>query len=40
MSTHEIEPMKYSVNRSDDYVTGWNDCYAALDHARRIEGEL
>lgn len=35
MNTHDIEPLKYGGNRSDDYVTGWNDCYAAIEAYRK-----
>ena len=35
MNTHDIEPMKYGGNRSDDYVTGWNDCYATTKADRQ-----
>lgn len=39
MNTHDIEPMKYGVTKSDDYVTGWNDCYAAIEADRQRRGE-
>lgn len=39
MNTHDIEPMKYGVTKSDDYVTGWNDCYAAIEADRKRRGE-
>lgn len=40
MNTHDIEPMKYGGNRSDDYVTGWNDCWAAIEADRKQAGDL
>ena len=39
MNTHDIELMKYGVTKSDDYVTGWNDCYAAIKADRQARGE-
>lgn len=39
MNTHDIEPLKYGGAKSDDYVTGWNDCYAAIEHDRKGRGE-
>lgn len=39
MNTHDIEPMKYGTGKNDDYVTGWNDCWAAIEADRKRRGE-
>lgn len=40
MNTYKVEPMKYGGNRSDDYVTGWNDCYAAIEADRKLHDRM
>lgn len=39
MNTHDIEPLKYGGDKNDDYVTGWNDCWAAIEADRERRGE-
>lgn len=38
MNTHDIEPMKYGGNKNDDYVTGWNDCWAVIEADHQQKG--
>lgn len=37
---HNIEPLQYGHDRDDMYVTGWNDCYAAIEADRQRQGEV
>lgn len=35
-----IEPLQYGHDKSDDYVTGWNDCVATLSSEQPVSGAV